>query len=559
MKHFFRLLFVVAPVAVVVSTLVGTSWTLDLPGAWETLAPSSKNRQEVAYVQVDGRFYLAGGHTLHERYDPGKNSWEQIEPLPVKLDHIQGVELGGKIYYIGGLSAWPSPHVNTVYVYDPATDTFSAGAPMPEGRGRGGGGVAVYDGKIYYAGGMHDGKAVAWFDVYDPATETWTRLPDMPRVRDHFHGAVVDGKFYAIGGRNSVISATTNKVDVYDVASGTATAWQTPDTALPTPRGGFATAVLGQEILTIGGEGGGIAHNRVEAYDTANNSWRALDPMPTARHGIQAAVCNGGVYIAAGGKRQGGSSPTNVHEVYSLNGPTSCEPPPGDALPPAVKAPAQSLITSRALGTVEVPVKLSWSAADSGSGVSSFELQQSTDGGTWTDVPLASATTTNTILNLNPADTHRFRVRAQDAAGNWSGWKQGPGFEIEVFQESDGVIGYAGTWNTEALSSAYGGGLKYANATGESAELSFGGASSVAWVAPKDANRGKAEVLVDGALAKTVDLYSSTTQARKMIYAKNQMTTSRTYTIRVRVPGTKNAASAGTRVDIDAFVVLSLL
>ena len=29
--------------------------------------------------------------------------------------------------------------------------------------------------------------------------------------------------------------------------------------------------------------------------------------MPTARHGIQAAVCNGGVYVAAGGTVQLGA------------------------------------------------------------------------------------------------------------------------------------------------------------------------------------------------------------------------------------------------------------
>ena len=41
--------------------------------------------------------------------------------------------------------------------------------------------TAVYNGRIYYAGGLHDGVAVPWFDEYDPATNTWTKLPDMPR------------------------------------------------------------------------------------------------------------------------------------------------------------------------------------------------------------------------------------------------------------------------------------------------------------------------------------------------------------------------------------------
>src|ERR671921_2799794 len=44
-------------------------------GQWQTLAPSSTNRQEVSYVQSEGKFYLAGGSTLQERYDPKTNSW----------------------------------------------------------------------------------------------------------------------------------------------------------------------------------------------------------------------------------------------------------------------------------------------------------------------------------------------------------------------------------------------------------------------------------------------------------------------------------------------------
>src|SRR5215203_2374228 len=296
----------------------------DLPGRWQTRAPSAPERQEVSYVRADGKFYLAGGvmpgsgrTNLQERYDPQTNSWQRVAPLPAKLDHIQGVKLGAKIYYIGGLSG-PRTSVNTVYIYNPVTDSFHKGAPMPAGRDRGAGGVGVYNGKIYYAGGLHDGKAVPWFDRYNPATKKWTKLPNMPRPRDHFQGAVVDGKFYAIGGRNTTIDAITRKVDVYDLSGPAGGAWKTRDTALPTARAGFATAVLGRRILVIGGEGGGRAYDTVEAYYTATNSWRRLEPMPTARHGIQAVVCNGGVYIADGGTLQGGSNPTDAHEVFFL-------------------------------------------------------------------------------------------------------------------------------------------------------------------------------------------------------------------------------------------------
>jgi hypothetical protein len=299
--------------------MVGTGVTGSPSGTWQTRAPTGLARQEVSYVNAGGKLYLAGGGTAHQVYDPVTNSWSNVAPLPANLDHIQGVELGGKIYYIGGLLQWPSPEVNTVYIYNPVTNSFSQGAPMP--RPRGAGGVAVRDGKIYYAGGLNSGVAVSWFDVYDPVANTWNQLADMPTARDHFHAAVVNGKFYAIGGRNGAIDATTPVNQAYNFATGT---WQSGLAPLPTPRGGFAAAALGDEVLIIGGEGGGLTYSTVEAYNTVTNSWRTLAPMPTARHGIEAAVCNGGVYIAAGGATQGGSNPTAVHEVFFLGSPTPC-------------------------------------------------------------------------------------------------------------------------------------------------------------------------------------------------------------------------------------------
>jgi N-acetylneuraminic acid mutarotase len=291
-------------------------------GEWQTRAPSGPLRAEVSYVNVGGKFYLAGGRkTAHEVYNPATNTWSTVAPMPVALDHVQAVTVGGKIYYIGGLTGWPGPHVNTVYIYNPATNSFTQGAPMP--RGRGAGGVAVHQGKIYYAGGLHNGVAVQWFDVYDPAADTWTQLPDMPTARDHFHAAVVNGKFYAIGGRKSEIgnNATTTVNQAYNFTTGQ---WQTGLAPLPTPRGGFGVGVIGNEIIVIGGEGGGIAHSEVEAYNTSTNTWRALASMPTPRHGIQAAACNGGLYVTAGGTQQGGGGLTDVQEVFFLNGPTQC-------------------------------------------------------------------------------------------------------------------------------------------------------------------------------------------------------------------------------------------
>lgn len=296
---------------------------VDGPGAWTTLASSGVERQEVAYVRVGNRFFLAGGgesDNAHEMYDATTDTWTDVAPLPNWRDHIQAVAVDGLVYYIGGL-VFREPQAS-VFIYDPQTNTFSTGTPME--RPRGAGGVAVHDGLIYYAGGVYGGGASDLFDVYDPVADTWTALDPMPHAREHFHAAVVDGRFYAIGGRAGGFDGTLEEVDVYDFAS---ESWSTLDTALPTPRGGFATAVIGDEILVIGGEGAGNAYDTVEAYDTASNEWRTLTPMPTGRHGIQAVVCNDTVYVAAGGTTQGGSDPTNVHEVFAFDEPKPCPGP----------------------------------------------------------------------------------------------------------------------------------------------------------------------------------------------------------------------------------------
>ena len=139
---------------------------------------------------------------------------------------------------------------------------------MPPGRERGAGGVAVHQGKIYYAGGLNGGFAKPWFDVYDPAANTWSQLPNMPVARDHFQAQVANGKFWVTGGRDTAINNTITSTIAFDFSTGT---WQTIAPPLPGP-GGFASAVLGDEILVIGGR---------EAVRPSTR-WRPTTPPPTA-------------------------------------------------------------------------------------------------------------------------------------------------------------------------------------------------------------------------------------------------------------------------------------
>ncbi len=221
---------------------------------------------------------------------------------------------------------------------------------------------------------------------------------------------------------------------------------------------------------------------------------------------------------------------------------------------PVVAAPREALVLGSALGTGTVPVRVAWSGSDATSGIAQYQLQESVNGGTFADVSLTSATATTVTRSLTPGYKYQYRLRARDGASNWSGWSTGTAFTVGAHQESSASITYTTGWKATKLSGAYGGYVKYATAGGNKASFSFTG-RNVAWVAPKSSARGLAEVWVDGAKVATVDLYSSSTLARRVVFTRAWDSVG-THTLEVRVLGTKNSLSSRTRVDVDAFVLL---
>ena len=247
-------------------------------------------------------------------------------------------------------------------------------------------------------------------------------------------------------------------------------------------------------------------------------------------------------------------------KTFTDSGSRQCHDAPtnSDTTAPVVQPPRQAFPTGATLGTTTIPTKLTWSATDEDGSIASYQLQRSSNGGSsWTNVSLASATSTTKTLQLSPGGTYQFRVRATDSAGNSSDWALGTAFLVDAQQENSDAIVQTGSWTQQALTSAYGGGVEYAKAKGSAAQFTFTG-HDVAWVTTKAPDRGKATVSVDGVVVKTVDLYASTAQFKKMVFSQSNLdpTPAVSHTIEVQVLGTKNSSSSDTRVDIDAFAVL---
>ena len=286
-----------------------------------------QGRHEASYVEAGNHFVLIGGREHDGNvnlFDPQTGIWTKGATPPMELHHYQAVEHEGLIYALLGMTGkFPNEvPVEHIYIYDPEADAWHQGPEIPANRRRGSAGAVVYQDKIYLVGGIQNGHTsgwVPWLDVFDPHTNTWTALNDAPRSRDHFHATVANGKLYAAGGRKSGFSGyfggTVPEVDVYDFSSAT---WSTMNANIPAPKAGASVAVIGDELILIGGESSASkASNLSQALSLSSGTWRNLDTLNTGRHGTQAIVNNLTIYLPSGSDVQGGGQLLS-QEVFSF-------------------------------------------------------------------------------------------------------------------------------------------------------------------------------------------------------------------------------------------------
>jgi len=295
--------------------------------AFGNVGSCSDGRHEASYVEVGDKFVLLGGRENNSRvniYDPITDIWTLGATPPINLHHFQAVEYHGMILVLGAMTGncCNEPGIDKIYIYDPVADEWHDGPDVPNNRQRGGAGCVVYNGDIYLLSGTTTGHSasgwVAWFDKYDPETDTWTQLPDAPRARDHFHAAVIDNKLYAAAGRrsgaNGIFNGTISEVDVFNFQTRN---WQTLPNDIPTERAGNTVAVLGNELIVIGGEReAGAAKSETEALNVNTNNWRDLADLNTGRHGSQAIVNNDNIWIATGSPNRGGGQTPSQERFY---------------------------------------------------------------------------------------------------------------------------------------------------------------------------------------------------------------------------------------------------
>lgn len=105
---------------------------------------------------------------------------------------------------------------------------------------------------------------------------------------------------------------------------------------------------------------------------------------------------------------------------------------------------------------------------------------------------------------------------------------------------------FVGSWTSGADAPAYGGDEHYSNAVGAYYQVRFSG-TQVKVYTTVDPAHGKSAISIDGGAETEVDNYAATRAYNVLIYTSPTLSDG-PHTLKVRVTGTKNAASSNTYV-----------
>uniref|UniRef100_A0A8C6TNC4 Kelch-like family member 33 n=1 Tax=Neogobius melanostomus TaxID=47308 RepID=A0A8C6TNC4_9GOBI len=196
-----------------------------LENSWEELVSMHQARCYFSLVVFESKLYAIGGQChpdyidTVERYCPTANSWSFTRPLEIPLGgHVARV-LGGRIFVSGGLNN-DYDCVSSMFTYDPEKGcTYLEMMSQPRALHC----MEVLGECLYVAGGLSltgDAGIVNMLacEMYNPLADSWTSFPPLPVPHVGSGSAVLEGKFYVLGGYSQEDYSDITMVHRYDSA-----------------------------------------------------------------------------------------------------------------------------------------------------------------------------------------------------------------------------------------------------------------------------------------------------------------------------------------------------
>ena len=142
---------------------------------------------------------------LVQVYDPLTDTWAKRAKMPTRRDEVKAVVVNEKIYAIGG-AGWPQilhggPNLSTIEEYDPKINRWQKKKDMPNLRSAFA--TIVIENNVYLIGGFVRIAGIVEFldtvEIYNPETEEWREGTPLPTARMPGGTVLVDGNIYMFG------------------------------------------------------------------------------------------------------------------------------------------------------------------------------------------------------------------------------------------------------------------------------------------------------------------------------------------------------------------------
>ena len=232
------------------------------------------------YLYSFGGFVDAtSGHTANvHRFDLTNGDYQKLaQPYPHAVSQAVSVTDCNYIYIFGGSTFINLPTYNDAYRYDPANDSYTALTNLDTAIM--GMSAVYYQGKVYLFAGAYDGKAtslsnqVIEYDIASKSYSTW--LTTFPSGFSNSSAILIGNQVYMSGGW---LSNTTYGNLFYQVDLEHKTI--TPKSLPPKAVALASIYQTAREIVYIGGvDVSGNAHNLIQRYDLASDSWSTISSV----------------------------------------------------------------------------------------------------------------------------------------------------------------------------------------------------------------------------------------------------------------------------------------
>jgi uncharacterized protein YjbI with pentapeptide repeats len=267
----------------------------------------NRDARNTATLLGTGKVLIVGGtQTTAALYDPATNAFTSGGTSGTINNHtatlLTSGPNSGKVLITGGKGATGNP-VNTTLLYDPATNSFSAGPTMNDARefhtatvlpsGPNAGKIVIAGGRKSVSGVL---TALATAELYDPATNSFTAIPGaMTGARFGHTASVFNGKVLLAGG---VGPSDLSSAELYDPSAASAP-YFTPTGSLGTARTNAVAFPFNGGIMIAGGSNGNTVLSSVEVY--FGTTFSSAGNLSGPRAGEAVVVLNSGAVLITGG------------------------------------------------------------------------------------------------------------------------------------------------------------------------------------------------------------------------------------------------------------------